>query len=194
MKYTVHEAEIMMRDNFREMKREYTRMRDIAQKRIKRLAESEFTGSEAYKSHRQGFKKISDIDRRDFAKEFSDLSKFISAKGGSVSGQRSIRQKTMQRFQEQGIDVNKSNYDYFIRVLNEMRSQKLVYGSDTAKETADLMMTLEQKGYSVDEIVTRLSDLLPNYHRFSEIEDYVDDMPVVSRTMDFDELLEKIGW
>ena len=46
-KYTVSEAETMFHENASAVRKEYSRMRDIAQKRIQRLRESEFTSSRA---------------------------------------------------------------------------------------------------------------------------------------------------
>ena len=122
--YTVQGAETMFRlgtkDDVATMKAEYTRMRDVAQKRIKRLAK-EFPESKAYQAHKEGFAKLRQMDPRDFPKAFAELYKFVKAKGSSVSGQKAIKQKTIKTWQEQGLDLNQKNYDKAIKILEEMQ-------------------------------------------------------------------------
>ena len=50
-KVTVTEAESMIRDDLDAMRKEYTKMRDIAQKRIKRMEQSVYRDTQAVKSH-----------------------------------------------------------------------------------------------------------------------------------------------
>ena len=92
----VARAEAMMRRDFAGMKREYTKMRDVAQKRIKRMGESEFADTKTYEENKEGFRKIKDIDPRDFAKAFSELSKFVAKKTSTVTGQKERRDKTIK--------------------------------------------------------------------------------------------------
>ena len=53
--YTVQALESIMgsrsKDDLWSIKQEYTRLRDIAHKRLMRLGQSEFRNTEAYKSH-----------------------------------------------------------------------------------------------------------------------------------------------
>lgn len=165
--YTVPGAEAMMRgtrDDVALMKSEYTRMRDTAMKRIKRLGK-EFPESKAYQNWLQngkiaGPKKLRDMDPKDLPKAFAELAKFVSAKGSTVSGQRDIQRKTMKAWQEQGLNLNKQNYDRAIKILEEMRKRKLVYGSDKVIELADAMMTLDDQ--QVDDMLGRLESVFEN--------------------------------
>ena len=105
--YTVQGAETMARvgtkDDLATMRAEYTRMRDVAQKRIKRLGK-QFPESKAYQSHKQGFAKLKDLDPRDFPKAFAELAKFVRAKGSTVTGQKQIKEKTIKTWQDQGLN------------------------------------------------------------------------------------------
>ena len=182
-KVTVYEAEIMARDNMRALKEEYTRMRDIAQKRIKRLGESSFKESKAYVNNQTGFAKLKDLDIRDLPKAFSELSKFVSAKGSSVTGQKQIRAKTIKTLQEQGLGVNDKNYGKVIKIFEEMRKQKLTYGSDKVVELADSMLYLDDQ--QTNQWLDHLDTLLQNTDKLQEI-------PEVEG-YDFDEVLEMLG-
>ena len=184
--YTVQGAETMMRigtkDDMAAMRSEYTRMRDVAQKRIKRL-EKQFPSSKAVTSHPQGFPKLKDIDPRDFAKAFADLAKFIRAKGSTVTGQKQIKEKTIKTWQDQGLPVNEKNYNAVIKVLEEARKQKIVYGSDKMVEFAETM--LERSSLEQEMWLAHLDDLLPRIDDIQEI-------PGLAG-YDFDEILEMLG-
>ena len=168
--YTVQGAETMFRmgtkDDLSTMRSEYTRMRDTAQKRLKRL-QKQFTESKAVQSHPQGFKKLKDLDPRDFAKAFSELAKFLKSKGSTVSGQKDIKRKTIKTWQDQGLNLNDSNYKRVIKILEEMRKRKIVYGSDKAVELADSMMEIDDQ--QMDEWLFNLEKLIPHTDKLQVI-------------------------
>lgn len=184
--YTVQGAETLLRtgtkDDIATMKAEYTRMRDVAQKRIKRLAEK-FPESKAYQYNQRGFAKLKELDIRDLPKAFAELAKFVKAKSSTVSGQREIKQKTIKTWQDQGLNLNSQNYDKTIKILEEMRKQKLVYGSDKAVELADSMLELDDQ--QTNQWLDHLDQLLQHTGELKEI-------PEVSG-YSFDEILQKLG-
>lgn len=184
--YTVQGAETMARlgtkDDLSTMRSEYTRMRDVAQKRIKRLAK-QFPESKAYQTHEKGFAKLKDLDPRDFPKAFAELAKFVKAKGSTVTGQKQIKEKTIKTWQDQGLNLNSKNYDKTIKILEEMRKQKIVYGSDKAVELADSMLDLNDQ--QTNEWLQHLDDLLTHTDELKEIPDLAG--------YDFDEIMEMLG-
>ena len=184
--YTVQGAETMARlgtkDDMSAMRSEYTRMRDVAQKRIKRLGK-QFPESKAFQSHRQGFAKLKDLDPRDFPKAFAELAKFVKAKGSTVTGQKQIKEKTIKTWQDQGLNLNSKNYDKTIKILEEMRKQKIVYGSDKAVELADSMLDLDDQ--QTNEWLEHLDTLLKHTDELQEIPDLAG--------YEFDEILDMLG-
>ena len=184
--YTVQGAETMARvgtkDDMATMRAEYTRMRDVAQKRIKRLGK-QFPESKAYQSHKQGFAKLKELDPRDFPKAFAELAKFVRAKGSTVTGQKQIKEKTIKTWQDQGLNLNSKNYDKTIKILEEMRKQKIVYGSDKAVELADSMLDLDDQ--QTNEWLDHLETLLQHTDELQEIPDLAG--------YDFDEILDMLG-
>ena len=184
--YTVQGAETMARvgtkDDMSTMRAEYTRMRDVAQKRIKRLGK-QFPESKAYQSHKQGFAKLKDLDPRDFPKAFAELAKFVKAKGSTITGQKQIKEKTIKTWQDQGLNLNSKNYDKTIKILEEMRKQKIVYGSDKAVELADSMLDLDDQ--QTNEWLDHLDTLLQHSDELKEIPDVAG--------YDFDEILDMLG-
>ena len=184
--YTVQGAETMARmgtkDDLSTMRAEYTRMRDVAQKRLHRL-EKMFPESRAVQSHPEGFPKLKTLDPRDFPKAFAELAKFVKAKGSTVTGQKQIKEKTIKTWQDQGLNLNNRNYDKTIKILEEMRRQKIVYGSDKVVELADTMLELDDQ--QTDEWLDHLDTLLQHTEELQEIPDIAG--------YDFDEILELLG-
>lgn len=184
--YTVQGAETMARlgtkDNLSAMRAEYTRMRDVAQKRIKRLGK-QFPESKAYQTHQKGFAKLKELDPRDFPKAFAELAKFVKAKGSTVTGQKEIKEKTIKTWQDRGLNLTKSNYDKAIKILEEMRKRKIVYGSDKVVELADSMLGLDDQ--QTNEWLEHLDILLQHTDELQEI-------PEVEG-YDFEEILDMLG-
>lgn len=154
----------------KELRKEYTRMRDVAQKRIGRLA-NEYYESKAYSEHREGFRKLSEIDPRDLPKAFSELAKFVRAKTSTVSGQRVAQAKTTRTLNKAvgaGADtgngtqeaVTKSNYWRVIKILNKVRKLKTarVYGSDKIVSLAET--TLDLTSDQFDKVLDHLESFL----------------------------------
>lgn len=198
--YTVQGAETMLsigtKDDLATMRSEYTRMRDTAQKRVARLqkmypdsvgakrrydtGKKDAEGNPIYKS---GFATLKSLNPKDFAKAFADLAKFLRAKGSTATGQKQIKEKTLKTWQDQGLPVNESNYQTVIKVLEEARKQKLVYGSDKIVEFAETM--LERSSLEQEMWLAHLDDLLPRIDEIKAI-------PVLEG-YDFDEILELLG-
>lgn len=184
--YTVQGAKIMAstgtKDDLSTMRKEYTRMRDTAQKRLHRL-EKEFPGSKVVENYPHGFKKLKEIDPRDFPKAFSELSKFLNAKRSTVTGQKQIKAKTIKTWQAQGLNLNAENYDMTIKILEEMRKRKLVYGSETATELADIMLSLDK---------SKLNDWFEHLDYLLQHTEELQAIPGLNG-YEFDEIIQKLG-
>lgn len=184
--YTVEGAKTMAKigtkDDLSTMRSEYTRMRDVAQKRLKRL-EKAFPDSKAVRSHPHGFPKLRDLDPRDFPKAFSELAKFINAKRSTITGQNQIKEKTIKTWNDQGLNLNPKNYDKVIKILEEMRRQKIVYGSDKVVELAESMMDLDDQ---------QTNDWLDHLDYLLQHTDELQDIPDLAG-YDFDEIQDMLG-
>lgn len=136
----------------REIRREYTRLRDIAQKRVKRLGESEFRTGKAYQRNKQGFLTLTEMTldgqlmRGVFSGEIKKLVGFLTASTSTVSGARAQREKSLSRLQERGYDfIDKDNIQAFGEFMEEFRAEygRNARGSD---EAAELFHDLEEAG------------------------------------------------
>lgn len=74
-----------------QMRKEYTRLRDIAQKRLKRLSQDPISGtSDVYKEFAGGFPTIKSMrgDRKALEQALADVARFVRSKESTVGGAR----------------------------------------------------------------------------------------------------------
>lgn len=201
--YTVQGAETALhgdKSNLKAMKDEYTRMRDVAEKRLKRL-EEKFSESKAYSQHKEGFSKISEIDPRDLPKAFSDVARFLRAKTSTVSGQKSAQRKTMNTLNnaigaksggQQA--VTKENYWRVIKILEEARKRNISYGSDKVVTLAET--TLELSNDQFDDVLKNLEKLREHVDELKDtMDEYLEDNDIEEyQIVDIDDFIEKLGW
>lgn len=130
-----------------EVIKEYTRLRDIAQKRLKRMGESEFADTQIYRKYKDAFPKQKDLrSASDLAYKLSDLARFVSSAQSTISGLKGRRQKAVSTLHEHGYDfVTVENYAKFGEFMEEWRDEKLdsIYDSGDA---ADAFYIVEKHG------------------------------------------------
>lgn len=180
-----------------DVRKEYTKLRDIAQKRIKRMSESEFKQSDTYMEYKGGFKKLKDIDIKNLAEALHQIQKFVGSKKSSISGQREIQRKTIQTLKEQGLNITKRNYWPTIGILREMRQRKIIYGSDKAIELADFFLSRDSSlttknainAYLADMSNDTLSAMITHAKQLDNV------IPEEAETVvDMSKYIEKLGW
>lgn len=150
------------------LRKAYTQMRDIAQKRIKRMSEvtEEFGKPElhTYSGDTPYFRKLKNITTTsELIREISDVSKFTRTKKTTITGMRKERDYLVDKFQDAGFDVDESDYIKLKEFLQWFYSSgaSLKYPSDS-EETAELfnqgstradwerLLNAYEKAYSVD--------------------------------------------
>lgn len=139
------------------LKSEYTRMRDIAQKRLKRLGASQ-EGKFIAAMHPDGFPKLSqlgkatdpftgkkDVSRKELSYALKDLVNFLSAERSSVSKVKKSIKKTRESIKKKtGVDIPKAQMANYGRFLNKLKKE----------------LGLEQFKYDVKYIAEAWSDLM----------------------------------
>ena len=147
------------KDDMWAIKTEYTRLRDIAHKRWMRLGRSVFANQPAYTSHAGDFPKLREMDPRDLPKAFANMVRFLTAQTSTLSGQRTRRQKNIEEWNKLGLNLTKKNYDNVMQMLREMRSRKIIYGSDKVLAVVETTM---QKGWDFEEVLNspKLANML----------------------------------
>lgn len=127
----------LQRYDERTLRREYTRLRDIAQKRLARMGESIFAESETYQQNVGQFEKTRDIKTvSQLRQSLTQLARFVMAESSTIQGQKAIMQRGIAEWQSKGYNwVNETNWFEFIRFLDYVASnEEHVYSLDTAME------------------------------------------------------------
>lgn len=128
----------------KELRAEYTRMRDQAQKQMKRLVESRFKVPRRYAEEaKHGFLKLSEIrDRRELAFAMSNLSEFLTQKTTSVSGRGKMERDAIKTLNKHGYTgINKNNIqdfgDFMDAMVLRMGGRKHFPSGDVAQFFSD---------------------------------------------------------
>lgn len=136
----------------REIRREYTRLRNIANKRIKALSKSEFTDTRIYQLNKEGFPSIKKLTQRMMVSYLAQLASFVTAKSSSVTGLRELQKQTIETLHEHGYTwVNKSNLKEFGDFMEQMRDKNIqkMYSSETI---AEVWHAVKKHGVSTDDV------------------------------------------
>jgi predicted glycosyltransferase involved in capsule biosynthesis len=135
------------------LRKEYTRLRAIANKRIKRLAQSEWKDSQIFLENQAGFARLSQIHNdRTLRHELSQLARFVSSERSQISGQNRIRRKTVATLRDRGYDfVNVKNFREFADFMEFARTANLGKLYDSEK-VADLYEELDKKDVPKEEL------------------------------------------
>ena len=128
-----------IQENRAAVRKEYTRLRDISQKRLKRLKAAGLDDTQAYLKNYKHYPKLKDIKSdSELASRLSDLARFITAKGSTVSGQKDIMKKSLSTLHDTGYTfVNEGNFRDFGKFMEEYRHQMLDMSYDSG-DAADL--------------------------------------------------------
>lgn len=128
--------------NEKAVRKEYTRLRDIAQKRLKRLKAAGYEDTEAYRKNINHYPTLKEIKTKsELAQRLSDLSRFIKSELSTVSGIKERERKTLESLSEHGFGfVNESNLQDFGDFMEQYRDQLLdmEYDSGDAAEVYEI--------------------------------------------------------
>lgn len=159
----------------KEVHKEYTRLRDIAQKRLKRIENAsvrdgiDWTKTEVYKQYKKGVPKLSDISKKHLPYEMAKLARWVENEQSKIGYLRKRMKSAIKNLHERGYDfINKSNYLDFTAFMEEYRAQKLdhVYGSP---EAVELYGALQEKAINPESVYKDFNDWIENQQALSEL-------------------------
>ena len=134
-----------------ELRKEYSRLRAIANKRITRLEKAGFGESPILERYGQGFARTGSIAKGDVAsikKALYEVAWFTTDERSTVSGERKAIAKEIGKMTESGYDfVTTDNYYKFKRFMREMRDSGMIdaYGSNRIAEIFPEVETADPK-------------------------------------------------
>ena len=150
-------------------RKEYTRLRDIAQKRLKRMGQSMFRDTQVYRLNKDAYPVLKEIKAgrngrpsADLAYKLSALSRFVTSEQGSVAGMQRIMRKNLQTLHEHGYTfVQPENYVNFGKFMEEWRAQGLDKEYDSG-DAADLYEQVERHKMDPEKVAERFQYWLEN--------------------------------
>lgn len=120
-----------------EARREYARLRKIANKRLAALARN-YPNSQAARQYRGGFPAAgAESGRRIYARLY-EVARYMNTKLGSVTGEREYRKRMIQSLREAGYTgINNKNFDDFTMFMEEVKTHS-TYRSAKSEEIVEL--------------------------------------------------------
>ena len=113
------------------LRKEYTRLRKIANKRLARLQASKYKDSELAKEYAGGFDILANV--ADLPRELTAVARFVASEKSSITGLKRIEKQTISTLQQHGYTfVNAGNVGQFGAFMEEMRQAGLskLYSSE----------------------------------------------------------------
>lgn len=113
------------------LRKEYTRLRKIANKRLARLQASQYKETDLAKEYAGGFALLADVE--DLPRELTMLARFVASERSSVTGLKRIDKQTVETLHQHGYTfVNAKNVGQFGAFMEEMRQAGLskLYSSE----------------------------------------------------------------
>ena len=160
--YTVYANRIGAGIPEKEIKKEYTRLRDILNKRIQRINKSDFAGQGIAGQFPQGLPKLADIAPEDLPYLLQQAATALNSRSGSLKGLQMRQSETVQSLRERGYtNIDESNIRQFARFMEESRDRGLekIYGSDAIAEMYDSLVAI---GVSPESVMTDFKWWLDN--------------------------------
>ena len=137
----------------KQMVSEYSRLRSIARKRLERFEGTEWVDTQQYRMNAGRYKPVKEIkNKTELVALLSDVSRFVTARTGSVSGLRAQRSQSLKSLHEHGYTfVNKKNYPMFVQFMEAWRVWDVnrLYDSE---RVADLYHEARRKAISSKEL------------------------------------------
>lgn len=129
----------------REVRKEYTRLRDIAQKRLKRLAAAGYESTDVYKKNVKHYPKLKAIKTEsELAQRLSDLSRFVGSTQSTVKGLKEREKKVLKTLKKNGYKyINESNLSDFGEFMEYYRDAMYDLEYDSG-DAADLYTVVEK--------------------------------------------------
>lgn len=136
----------------KEARAEYSRLRKIAEKRLKRMAASSYGRSDIYRRYKDAFQPLPrGASEERVRKKLYEVAKFTELKTASVSGMKESRRKQVEAMQEQGYTrITEENIDAFNDYMERVKRFTAAKNYDS-EEIVDLFLDVwEAYGDKVD--------------------------------------------
>lgn len=140
--YTDYRPDILMTKPEKELRKEYSRLRSIARKRLERIAETKYVNSATYKYNAGVYIPLAAVsNKNELSALLSSVTRFLTAKTGSLTGLREATTGTIETLHESGYTwINEENlrlFGDFMDYARNLMQGKLLDSDRVAKMFRD---------------------------------------------------------
>ena len=155
----------------REVRKEYTRLRDISQKRLKRLKAAGYSDTDVYKKNVKHYPKLANIkSKSELAQRLSDLSRFVGSSQSTVKGLKERERKVLKTLRENGYKyIDESNLSDFGEFMEYYRDMKYDLEGYDSGDAADLYTVVEKNKLDADTVKEEFDFWLQNVDEAKKI-------------------------
>ena len=154
----------------KEIRDEYRRLRNIANKRIERLEKAGYEQTQTYLRNVGAYKSPSNYTLPELQYKLYQISKFVAAKSSTVSGMRLIEKEAIETLQEKGLGrIN--NLQEFGDFMSWART-KYKSSEFDSERAAEIFNEAKRRNISIEEIEKDYELYRDNYHQFTELPVY----------------------
>lgn len=153
----------------KEQRREYTALRDIVQKRIKRMATAKVKEGEAnpresefYEKWKNGVPKLKDLKGNQLPYILAALKQSVQSPASTIKGYKQFVKQRVKGMRAAGfVFINEGNLAAFGDFMEEFRAQKLdhIYGSP---EVAEFWVTIQKKKIDETDFFQHFQEYMDN--------------------------------
>ena len=151
----------------KELRKEYSRLRDVAQKRIKRMGQTEWKRSQTYKYNVDRYKKVRDItSTSELTHLMSDMARFLTASRGGVQGLEINRQRILETMHTPKAGspmfdfVNESNWWDWVDFIEWVKD--FAGFSYDAGKVKDVFKQAQEEGWDLEKMKTEFRNYQAN--------------------------------
>ena len=141
----------------KQLRQEYARLRDVAEKRLKRLEASEFAHTKTVQYNAGRFIPTRAVSgKAELSHLLSDIAGFLTAELSSVSGQKAYRRKSVETLREGGLTgITERNFKAMTDVLEWASAFKEYDPSELVR----MVDAYAEKGISPNKFLSNLEEL-----------------------------------
>lgn len=155
----------------KEVRKEYSRLAAIMNKRLKRIGETEFSQTETYRQYHNYFTSSRGVNTETLIYKLSAAARLAENKeSGSLTRMKAQRRKSIETLHENGINfVNESNFFDFADFMEEARMMKLDRLYDSGDDIAQLFAESKKLGIDKDAIFNDFDNWLKNVNALKKM-------------------------
>lgn len=154
----------------KEIRDEYRRLRNIANKRIGRLEKAGYTGTQAYLRNVGAYKAPSNYTMAELQYKLYQISKFVAAKSSTVGGMRQIEKKMREKLHEKDLGriMNLQEFGDFM----EWARTKYKNSDFDSERAAEVYNESKRRGIDIEEIKRDYELFRDNYQKITNLPVY----------------------